>query len=99
MIADALLISFEARGILPAPARGHCIPPPDLLRQRRSAKIYRPPQRYYLTFGTLPEILLKGFRSALAQNEIFRSRKQLFRDYSAETLYFDTMEPLLQDKL
>jgi hypothetical protein len=76
----------------------HCTPPPGLLRQRRTAKIYRPSRRYYLTFGTLQNIA-EGIRRALTQNEIFRSRKQLFRDYSAETLYVEKVEPLLAEKL
>ena len=46
-----------------------------------------------------PRNIAERIRNALTQNEIFRSRKQLFRDYSAETLYVDKVEPLLQDKL
>ena len=46
-----------------------------------------------------PRNIAERIRSALARDNIFRSRKRLFRDYSAETLYFDKMEPLLQDKL
>jgi hypothetical protein len=46
-----------------------------------------------------PRNIAERIGSALAQNEIFGSRKQLFRDYSAERLYVDKVEPLLQDKL
>ena len=46
-----------------------------------------------------PGNIAERIRNALTQNEVFRNRKQLFRDYSAETLYVDKVEPLLQDKL
>jgi glycosyltransferase involved in cell wall biosynthesis len=64
------------------------------------------PLRSIAPYGTVffdlrdsPRNVAERIRSALAQDNIFRSRKQLFRDYSAETLYFDKIEPLLQDKL
>jgi glycosyltransferase involved in cell wall biosynthesis len=44
-----------------------------------------------------PKNVAKKIRNALGNDDIFKSRKQLLSNYSAERLFRDKTEPFLQD--
>jgi glycosyltransferase involved in cell wall biosynthesis len=46
-----------------------------------------------------PRIVAERIRDAFAEDAIFKRKKQLLRDYSAERLYLDKIEPFLRDPL
>ena len=46
-----------------------------------------------------PRNIAERIRNAFERTTIFKSRKQLLRDYSAERLFLDKTEPILQDLL
>jgi glycosyltransferase involved in cell wall biosynthesis len=46
-----------------------------------------------------PRNIAERIRDAFAQDAIFKRKKQLLRDYSAERLYLDKIEPFFQDPL
>jgi glycosyltransferase involved in cell wall biosynthesis len=46
-----------------------------------------------------PRNIAERIRDAFEQDAIFKRRKQLLRDYSAERLYLDKIEPIFQDLL
>jgi mannosylglucosylglycerate synthase len=46
-----------------------------------------------------PRIVAERIRDAFAEDAIFKRKKQLLRDYSAERLYLDKIEPLFRELL
>jgi glycosyltransferase involved in cell wall biosynthesis len=46
-----------------------------------------------------PRNIAERIRDAFAEDAIFKRKKQLLRDYSAERLYLDKIEPIFQDPL
>ena len=46
-----------------------------------------------------PTNVAERIRDAFAQDAIFKRKKQLLRDYSAEQLYLDRIEPILRELL
>jgi mannosylglucosylglycerate synthase len=46
-----------------------------------------------------PRTVAEKIRHAFARDAIFKRKKQLLRDYSAERLYLDKIEPILRDLL
>jgi mannosylglucosylglycerate synthase len=46
-----------------------------------------------------PRSIAERIRDAFAKDAIFKRRKQLLQDYSAERLYVDKIEPIFQDPL
>jgi mannosylglucosylglycerate synthase len=46
-----------------------------------------------------PRVVAERIRDAFAEDAIFKRKKQLLRDYSAERLYLDKIEPIFRDPL
>jgi glycosyltransferase involved in cell wall biosynthesis len=46
-----------------------------------------------------PRNVAERIRNAFAQDAIFKRKKQLLRDYSAERLYLEKIEPIFRDLL
>jgi len=62
------------------------------------------PLRSIAPYGTVlfdladtPTNIAEKIRNAVENNDIFKSRKRLLRNYSAERLYLEKIEPFLQD--
>ena len=46
-----------------------------------------------------PRNVAERIRDAFAEDAIYKRKKQLLRDYSAERLYLDKIEPIFRDLL
>jgi glycosyltransferase involved in cell wall biosynthesis len=99
MVADALLFPSKQEGFGLPLLEATAYRLPIFCANTEPLKSIAPRGTVLFDLRDAPRNIAERIRSALTQNEILRSRKQLFRDYSAETLYVDKVEPLLQDKL
>jgi hypothetical protein len=62
-------------------------------------KSIAPPGTLFFDLQDAPQTVACRIRTHLETSDIFNGRKQILRDYSAERLYLDKIEPLLQEKL
>jgi len=99
MVADALLFPSKQEGFGLPLLEAAAYRLPIFCANIEPLKSLAPNGTVLFDLRDAPRNIAERIGSALAQNEIFRSRKQLFRDYSAESVYVDKVEPLLQDKL
>jgi len=99
MVADALLFPSKQEGFGLPLLEAAAYRLPIFCANIEPLKSIAPQGTVLFDLRDAPRNIAERIGSALAQNEIFGSRKQLFRDYSAERLYVDKVEPLLQDKL
>jgi glycosyltransferase involved in cell wall biosynthesis len=99
LVADALLFPSKQEGFGLPLLEAAAYRLPIFCANIEPLKSIAPHGTVLFDLRDAPGNIAERIRSTLAQNEIFRSRKQLFCDYSAETLYVDKVLPLLQDKL
>ena len=99
MVADALLFPSKQEGFGLPLLEAAAYRLPIFCANIEPLRSIAPSGTVLFDLRDAPGNIAERIRRALAQDHIFRSRKQLFRDYSAETLYLDKVEPLLQDKL
>jgi glycosyltransferase involved in cell wall biosynthesis len=99
MVADALLFASRQEGFGLPLLEAAAYRLPIFCANIEPLRSIAPPGAVLFDLRDAPRKIAERIRGALAQDDIFRSRKQLFRDYSAETLYVDKVEPLLQDTL
>src|SRR5260370_40372668 len=99
MVADALLFPSKQEGFGLPLLEAAAYRVPIFCADIEPLRSIAPSGTVLFDLRDSPRNIAERIRSALAQNDIFRSRKQLLRDYSAETLYLEKVEPLLQDKL
>jgi mannosylglucosylglycerate synthase len=99
MVADALLFPSKQEGFGLPLLEAAAYRLPIFCANIEPLKSITPSGTVLFDLRDAPRNIADRIGRALAQDEIFKNRKQLFRDYSAETLYFRKMEPLLLDTL
>jgi mannosylglucosylglycerate synthase len=99
MVADALLFPSKQEGFGLPLLEAAAYRLPIFCANIEPLKSIAPAGTVLFDLQDAPRNIAERISRALAHDEIFKSRKQLFRDYSAETLYVVKMEPLLQDIL
>src|SRR6516164_1340849 len=99
MVADALLFPSKQEGFGLPLLEAAAYRLPIFCTNIEPLKSIAPYGTVFFDLRESPRNIAERIRKARAQSDIFRSRKQLFRDYSAESLYVDKIEPLLQDKI
>jgi glycosyltransferase involved in cell wall biosynthesis len=62
-------------------------------------KSIAPPGTVLFDLRDAPRVIAGRIRAHLESSDIYKSRKQILRDYSADRIYAETIEPLLQEKL
>jgi mannosylglucosylglycerate synthase len=62
-------------------------------------KSIAPPGTVLFDLRDAPRVIAGRIRTHLESSDIYKSRKQILRDYSADRIYAETIEPLLQEKL
>ena len=99
MVADALLFPSKQEGFGLPLLEAAAYRLPIFCANIEPLKSIAPSGTVLFDLRDAPRNIAERISRALAHDEIFKSRKQLFRDYSAEKLYVVKMEPLLQDIL
>jgi glycosyltransferase involved in cell wall biosynthesis len=99
MVADALLFPSKQEGFGLPLLEAAAYRLPIFCANIEPLKSIAPSGTVLFDLRDAPRNIADRIGRALAQDEILKNRKQLFRDYSAETLYFRKMEPLLLDTL
>jgi mannosylglucosylglycerate synthase len=99
MVADALLFPSMQEGFGLPLLEAAAYRLPIFCANIEPAKSIAPQGTVFFDLRDAPRNVAERIRGVLSRDDFFRSRKQLFRDYSTETLYVDKIEPLLEDKL
>src|SRR3984893_367123 len=99
MVADAMLFPSRQEGFgLPLlEAAAHRLP--VFCSNIEPLKSIAPSGTLLFDLQDAPRTVAERIRDAFAEDAIFKRKKQLLRDYSAEQLYLDKIEPIFRDLL
>ena len=98
-VADAVLYPSRQEGFGLPVLEGTAYRLPVFCSNVEPLKSMAPPGTLFFDLQDAPQTVASRIRAHLETSDIFNSRKQILRDYSAERLYLDKIEPLLQEKL
>ena len=99
MVADAILFPSNQEGFGLPMLEAAAYRLPVFCSNIEPLRSIAPSGTLLFDLGDTPRNIAEKIRNAVENNDIFKSRKRLLRNYSAERLYLDEIEPFLQDKL
>ncbi|MBV8641502.1 MAG: glycosyltransferase, partial [Verrucomicrobia bacterium] len=97
MVADALLFPSKQEGFGLPLLEAAAYRLPVFCSNIEPLRSIAPSGTLSFDLGDTPRNIAEKIRNAVETNDIFKSRKRLLRNYSAERLYLDEIEPFLQD--